>query len=258
MKNSILLPQLRRFLPGLAALAFAVALAATPAHAQRPTGVAGPTLVGTVVESGTGKPLAYAMVAVTSGGLPTLTDSTGVFRITGLPVGVHNVTASQLGYSRLTLPVVVGEGMEPVVFQLFPDPIALEGIKVMGDRFRGRRNALAVSSQGYSADRLRQTPALSVMDFLATDGKLSPAICPGRSNQQFLGCFNRRGQVIEPQVFLDEAPLMGGMSQLEGYNPSDFYLIEVIGNGLMIRAYTHGYIDQTSKNPRALEPIIIR
>ena len=255
MKNSFALSQLRRRIPIAAGLALCAALAAAgPALAQQPAD--GPILVGTVIDSGSGQPLAYAMVAVQSVALPTLTDSTGVFRIAGLPAGVHNVTASQLGYSRLTLPVVVGPTMEPVEFKLFPDPIALEGIKVMGDRFRGRRNALPVASQGYNADRLRMSPALNVMDFLSTDAKLSPAVCPGR--QQALGCFNRRGAVVQPQVFLDEAPLVGGMSQLEGYHPSDFYLIEVISNGLMIRAYTHGFMDQMSKNPRALEPIIIK
>ena len=143
MKNAPVLSQLHRRVPAVLGLALAAAFCVTaPAFAQQPGVPTGPILVGTVIDSGTGQPLAYAMVSVQSGGLPTLTDSTGVFRIAGLPVGVHNVTASQLGYSRLTLPVVVGEGMEPVEFKLFPEPIALEGIKVMGDRFRGRRNAL--------------------------------------------------------------------------------------------------------------------
>jgi hypothetical protein len=246
-----------RRLVGLAALALCATLSAQPARAQQPAAsTSGPIVVGTVVDSGTGRPLPYAMVQPQAGGLPTLTDSTGVFRLAGLAPGVHNLTASQLGYSRLTLPVVVGGTMEPVEFKLFPDPIALEGIEVMGDRFRGRRNALPIASQAYNQLRLQRSPALNIMNFLESDAKLSPAVCPGR--QQFVGCFNRRGQVVVPEVFLDEAPLMGGLSQLEGYPVNAFYLVEVIGNGLMIRVYTQGFMDRMSKNPRALEPIILK
>jgi hypothetical protein len=245
----------RRLRPLAAALGLCASLGwPQTVLAQQPA--AGPPIVGTVIDSGTGRPLPYAMIAAEAGALPTLTDSTGVFRLAGLPPGIHNLTASQLGYSRLTLPVVVGAGMEPIEFKLFPDPIALEGISVMGDRFRGRRNALPIASQAYNQDRLRISPALNLMDFLETDAKLSAAVCPGRTQSR--GCFNRRGQVVVPAVFLDEAPLIGGVAQLEGYPVNAFYLIEVIGNGLMIRAYTQGFMDQMSKNPRALEPIIIR
>jgi hypothetical protein len=243
--------------PSLIAFVALLALAAArPALAQQPAQASGPVVVGTVVDSGTGNPLAYAMIAVEGRTLPTLTDSIGVFRVGGLPPGVYNLTASQLGYARLTLPVVVGPQMEPIEFKLFPDPIALEGIQVMGDRFRGRRNALPVSAQAYGQERLQRSPALSMMDFLETDAKLSAAICPGRAAVR--GCFNRRGTVVQPQVFLDEAPLMGGLSQLEGYPVNAFYLVEVIANGLMIRAYTQGFMEQMSKKPRALEPIILR
>jgi hypothetical protein len=243
-------------IPLLIGAGILAALTVRPVAAQQPAASAdGPVVVGTVVESGTGRPLAYALVAQERG-LPTLTDSAGVFRLSGLGPGVHNITASQLGYSRLTLPVAVGPGMEPVKFELFPDPIALEGIQVMGDRFRGRRNALPMASQAYNVDRLRMTPSLTVLDFLQTDAKLMPAVCPGR--QQYVGCFNRRNQVVVPQVYLDESPLPAGLAQLEGYHPSDFYLMEVIGNGLMIRAYTHGFMEQMSRNPRALEPIIVK
>jgi hypothetical protein len=256
MTTSLFRPTTRRL--AILALALAAPLAAPRAAlAQQPAAPAGPGLVvGTVVETGTGRPLAYAMVQVEGNILPTLTDSAGVFRIQGLTAGVHNLTASQLGYSRLTLPVVVGAGMEPLRFELFPDPIAIEGIKVMSDRFRGRRNSVPVSAQGYDQNRLRMSPTLDLMGFLETDAKLSAALCPGRIQSR--GCFNRRGQVVVPQVFLDEAPLPGGMTQLEGYHPSDFYLVEVIGNGLMIRAYTHGFMEQMSRKPRALEPIILR
>lgn len=239
----------------LIALAALSGLTARDASAQQPE-PPGPVVVGRVVDSGSGTPLPYAIVNGESGRPLVVTDSAGVFRMSGLPPGVHNLTASQLGYSRLTLPVAVAEGMEPVEFKLFPDPIAIEGIKVMGDRFRGRRNALPIAAQAYDQIKLQRSPAMTVMDFLQVDARLTPALCPGRGGQVY--CFNRRNQVVQPQVFLDEAPLVGGLSQLEGYNPRDFYLVEVIGQGLMVRVYTHGFMEQMSRNPRALEPIILK
>lgn len=240
--------------------ALALLLGGRPALAQQPTSSlsSGPILVGKVVDSGTGKGLAYAVVTLDKGEPHVITDSTGTFRFGGLQKGIYNLTATQLGYARLTLPVVVSDNPEPVTFQLFPDPIALEGIKVMGDRFRGRRNALPVASSAYDHDRLERSPALNVMDFLALEGKLSPAMCPGIGQGNSMYCFNRRGSVVQPQVFLDEAPLPAGMTQLEGYHPNDLYLVEVISNGLMIRAYTKAFMDRLSKNPHALEPIILK
>jgi hypothetical protein len=253
-------PKRSRRARALLAAAFALApfVPLRPLAAQQPALAAGPILVGKVVDSGTGKGLAYALVAVSTGEPHVVTDSTGTFRFPGLQRGVVNLTATQLGYARLTLPVVVAEGAEPVEFKLFPDPIALEGIKVMGDRFRGRRNSIAAASSAYDHERLERSPSMSVIDFLANEGKLSPAACPGPGQGNAMYCFNRRGQVVTPQVFLDEAPLTGGLSQIDSYHPNDLYLLEVISNGLMVRAYTKAFMDRLAKNPHALEPIILK
>jgi hypothetical protein len=250
---------------GLAAASFAalaLLLVARPAAAQQPTtptGLSsGPVLVGKVLDSSTGKGLPYAVVALDKGEPHVITDSTGTFHFPGLRVGIYNMTATQMGYARLTLPVVVAEKAEAVEFKLFPDPVAIEGIKVMADRFRGRLNAITAPSQSYEHDKLEHSTSFNVPDFLANEAMLSPAACPGPGQGNALYCFNRRGQVVQPQVFLDEAPLMGGLSQLDSYHPDDLYRIEVIGNGLMVRAYTRAFVDRLTKNPHALEPIIIK
>jgi hypothetical protein len=198
------------------------------------------------------------MVALDKGEPHVITDSTGTFRFPGLKTGIYNITATQMGYARLTLPVVVAEKSDPVVFQLFPDPVALEGIKVMGDRFKGRLNSIPAPTQSYDHEKLEHATSMNVPDFLANEAMLSPAACPGPGQGNALYCFHRRGQVVQPQVFLDEAPLTGGLSQLDSYHPDDLYRIEIISNGLMIRAYTKAFMDRLSKNPHALEPIILK
>ena len=245
-------------------VALALLLVARPAAAQQPTTPApsslstGPVLVGKVVDSGTGKGLPYAMVALDKGEPHVITDSTGTFRFPGLKTGIYNMTATQMGYARLTLPVVVAEKAEAVEFKLFPDPVALEGIKVMADRFKGRLNSITAPAQSYDNEKLEHSTSMNVPEFLTNEALLSPAACPGPGQGNALYCFNRRGQVVQPQVFLDEAPLMGGLSQLDSYHPNDLYRIEVIGNGLMIRAYTKAFVDRLTKNPHALEPIILK
>lgn len=244
--------------PRLGALALALIIAAArPVVAQQPVSPAsGPILFGIVVDAGNGEPLPYAQVGVANRVNRVLTDSAGVFRLSGLAAGVYNITASQLGYAPMTLPFVVAEGGDPVEFRLFPDPIAIEGIRVMGDRFRGRRNALAVSATGYDRERLLRSSSLNIMEFLENDAHLIAAQCPGR--QPIRACFSRRGQTVVPQVFLDDSPLVGGLSQLGGYNPRDLVLVEVIDQGNMVRVYTQAFMDRLARNPRSLEPIIIR
>lgn len=213
---------------------------------------------GRVVDAGTGEGLPYAMVSAAAGEPHVIADSTGAFLFPGLPRGVQNLTAAQLGYARLMLPVPVAEGAEPVEFRLVPDPVAVAGIEVMGDRFRSRRNALPVASRAFDRSRLESSPARDVLDFLQSEGTLSPQACPGPGQRERMYCFYRRGQVVQPQVYLDEALLAEGMVQLDGYLLTDFYLLEVIGGGTMIRAYTKSFLDRLARSPRALAPIVLR
>src|SRR5262245_26796161 len=57
------------------------------------------SITGTVTDSSTKAPLAGALVSLEGTALSAAADSTGTFRITGVPVGTHTVLISYLGHA---------------------------------------------------------------------------------------------------------------------------------------------------------------
>ena len=96
--------------PTLLAALLVLAAPLAPAHAQDPAGV-----VGTVVDSATGRPLAAAVVAI--GRTEVLTDSAGRFRLPGIAPGRAQLSVQQLGYAGRTLTLTVAAVMAPLAIQ---------------------------------------------------------------------------------------------------------------------------------------------
>jgi hypothetical protein len=149
---------------------------------------------------------------------------------------------------------------EPVQIGLEPKPVMLDGISVVADRIElmqrrltSRRRAFAQASRAFEQDRLMRSAAFDMAEFLYLEASLAPAPC-GRGR---LGsaCVLRRGQSIEPRVYIDEAPVLGGLEQLASYQPHDLYLVEVYSLGLEIRAYTHMFMERMARRPMPLIPI---
>lgn len=92
------------------------------------------SLRGSVIDAGSGTPLHGAAVSVitTDTTIATATDSTGHFRFSGLPTGIHRVRASHLGYASAELPEMwVRAGKEEVLeLALHPAPTALAEAEV--------------------------------------------------------------------------------------------------------------------------------
>jgi hypothetical protein len=65
----------------------------------------------------------------------------------------------------------------------------------------------------------------------------------------------RRGSLAQPKVYIDEAPVIGGLSFLAMFKPYELYAVEVFSGGLEIRAYTHWYMERMAEEPRLLWPI---
>jgi hypothetical protein len=73
-----------------------------PAQAQQsPTA----TLTGRVYDAKTGQPLPFATVFLNNTARGTTADSTGTYRLTGVPLGTHELIASQLGYAPARQPL---------------------------------------------------------------------------------------------------------------------------------------------------------
>ena len=85
-------------------------------------------VIGQVVESGTGAPIANAVVELLGFGR-TLTSESGTYRFEGVPGGVYELRAAALGYSALSRTVNVVENTR-VRFELDVEPLALDSIVV--------------------------------------------------------------------------------------------------------------------------------
>lgn len=98
-----------------------------------------------------------------------------------------------------------------------------------------------------------RSAAFDMAEFLYLEASLYPAPC--RRGRLGSACVLRRGQPIEPRVYIDEAPVAGGLEQLATYQPHDLYLVEVYSLGLEIRAYTHMFMERMARRPMVLIPI---
>lgn len=233
----------------IVSLAFvAVALVARNGAAQE-TASQPIQLVGTVV-SPAGTPLVGALVSVTGQDLGSLTDAKGRFSLPKVAPGTVSLTAEQLGYDTLTVDRTATAGV-PVTLTMTPKPVLLEGLHVVVNRFKQRRESTAFTVQEWGRKDLATTAQVSMRDFIRGTMGLSTVPCPAYSVSDV--CVFRRDYRFEPTVYINEMPVMGGLDYLETYRPSDFYMIESYGNGAEIRAYTMGFMARAAKT--RLHPI---
>jgi hypothetical protein len=162
-------------------------------------------------------------------------DERGAFRLPNVPPGSYLLLAQRMGYEGLYVHVDVRAEMEPVVVRLRPDPVVLEGITVINDRLRRRRNAYPRVVWTFDENQVRRTGLPDLFTFLQYEASLG---------------FSR----MQPRVYIDDQYLICGLDIISAYHPSQFYLVEVYGRGLQIRAYTHEYVERQARRPRMIEP----
>lgn len=236
---------IRPSLAVLAALAFAA-----PANAQSDTAVK-QTLSGIVVDATTGTPLVGVWLGIDGSRSQAYTDRDGRFAIHGVQSRGFTVSASQLGYKDASI-YVEAIGDEPMRIELQPDPIVLQGIRVVSNRLAARRNAIATSVRAYGAAELATSPSFDAYDFMRA--RLFTAPCPALSFSRL--CVRRRGSVVEPVVFVDDARYIGGFDVLLGWDMQSLYSIEVIASGMQIRIYTKHFAERLAQGKARLMPVI--
>ncbi len=239
---------------GLAAyVAFALAHAwgVSPASAQdrEPAcGEGSARIVGVVIDAATDVPLSGAYLSVTGTDRGSLTTDDGRFLLCGMGAGPQLLAAERLGYGTRQLPVVANAESDPVLVRLQPDPILMEGLEIVTNRFERRRRAVTTIVRAYDQESLATSP-WSVADFVdSRPGVMAMPCGVGK-------CVYSRGSMIEPRVYLDEFRLLGGWVELESIPTSQLYMLEVYGHGRHIRAYTHGFMERAAKTRLAPFPI---
>ena len=207
---------------------------------------------GSVVDASSGEPVSQAMVSVEEASWGVFTGSDGTFRIEGVAPGSHVLVAERLGYRPTTTRIAVGDVDEAgIELRMDPDPLLLEGVQVVSNRFKRRRNATATSVDAFQQDDLLGSQYVSVAEFIEARAGVPMVNCPARFLQ--FDCALVRGRAQPVSVYIDEAPVFAGLDQLDAYLPGDLYLLEIYGRGRHIRAYTHGFIERAAE--RRIWPI---
>lgn len=229
---------------GLAALA--TALLATNASAQndRFSDAAPFQLFGHVVDAETGTALVGAWVGLSGTDMGSLTNEEGRFRIPDMTPGPLALTVEHLGYETRAWTGSIGNDDDALTIGLTAEPILLEGLQVVTDRFRARRNGSAMSVFAYDPSDLATSPARTALDFIELNSAAYLTSCNGQFSDQ---CLYLRGRSVEPVVYIDEMPLLGGLSYLETFAPWEFHMIEVYSGGRHIRAYTPSYMERAAR-----------
>jgi hypothetical protein len=211
-------------------------------------------VVGTVVDASTGRPVFAASVALRDTRKLAYTDSAGRFVLQRVNGGPAVLEVEQLGYHDAASSIEVGPATAPITIVLQPDPVLLKSITVLSDRFARRRNSVVMSVRSFDRQAILTSGAYDMRDFLATRSGVFGIPCTAGAyyygvgfggaglgtEANALGCVFVRGQVVRPSVWIDDRPAFA--DELAMYNPQDFFLIEVYGRGVMVRAYTTWWV----------------
>lgn len=95
-------------------------------------------IMGKVIDASTDEGIPFANVLIDGTSLGAASDVEGNFVILNIPPGLYNVTASYIGYQKVTIKdITVNVGFTTSLdFKLNPGEITLEAVVVQGDRDR--------------------------------------------------------------------------------------------------------------------------
>ena len=159
---------------GLGLLAVGVAtvglLAARPAHGQPPGSVR-----GTVVDEGSGAPLAAAVVTLEELGMSVTTGPDGTFNIDDVPAGNYRLTVTREGFAPLTSRVTVTAGVPVRLDPRLPVAEFEERVQVTAVR-----SELALAEESDTGSRL----GLRAIDIPASINVIDSAVMETRGYQR--------------------------------------------------------------------------
>ena len=245
-----------------AALLFAPRLAGQNFDSEDYVGRA--RIVGRVVDAETGTPLLGARVSIPGLEKHAVTNRDGRFLLADLAHGRYSVAVEQLGFSIWQDVLEAEQPGSAAIVRMVPDPIQLTGLEVSADRFRQRIRSAPVRVKVIDSEALAEHDGFPLAGLLTSKANLFLGFCSKTvmigpkmsckaewhehgyamhpSNPYDDRCVRGRGR---PNVYLDEAPLIGGLARLEEYPLDLLYRIEVY-DGIHIRAYTRHFMRRSA------------
>lgn len=221
--------------------------------AQEPEDFGTTTLRGQVFDVTTGAPLYGAFVAPRGLRTGFLTDSLGNFALKLRSGAAFHLYAELLGYETVELDVPRTDARRTIRIGLRPDPIMLEGVTALVDRFERRRSFFDGSVRAYARERLLTAGGQDALQFVSSrTGLVRPCV-----GDPLNYCVWRRGRLHTMRICIDEVLAFQGARELELYAPQDFYLLEVFDRGVEVRAYTEDYVERAVSRGIPLRPLIM-
>lgn len=208
-------------------------------------GLAAPTsgqertvLRGHVVDAVSQEPLQGVHMTASLSGLSVLTDSLGDFSLSFIRDWGYELIVGAMGYQpvRITLGPEAEQGSTTI--QLHRDPEALAGLAVLHDRLEQRRRRRGNRIRLIEHDELALSTESSAYALVRQIATAHP--CDDQRDLCRLG----RSRV---RICIDDVSPSAGARELEAYEPSDLWLIEVFNNGSRVRVYSRWFIDQIAR-----------
>lgn len=224
--------------------------------AQGASGQDHPPLRGKVLDAETGNPIHGAFVSFSASGRGVFTDSLGFFGLPSESPAPYKVRVTQLGYHGLEREVTPENVGRPVMVQLAPDPIEMEGLTVLARRLSERRmGPFGVGEFLNQADLLSAPDGsgydlvVRMMPFAQRCDMETEALClAGRTamgeRRQMTVCVD--GQRVAPD-FIETA--------LQGVRPQTLYLVEVYSRAGEVRMYSPAYVERMMGAGASLPPL---
>jgi hypothetical protein len=227
-------------------------LLARPSVGQELDGGTTTRIQGEVLDLETGAPLPGAFVAPRGLRTGFLADSLGRFVLHLPSAPVHYLYVERLGYVTSELDVGAVEGERPLQILLRPDPVLLDGIEVLANRWDRRRRFFDGSVRVFEQADLVRSGAMDMLSLVKSRAGAHVRRC-GPGGLEF--CVWRRGRLRRMDVCLDEMHLFDGGRALETFSPQDFYMVEVYDRGMQVRVYTEHFVAQAASRGLPVRPL---
>ena len=267
MTRNSLARSLRNGAGGLCLALMAGLAFATVAEAQ--TG----TVVGTVTDGGSGRPLQSAQVYIEGTGVGTLTNSSGRYVLLSAPVGEHTITLQLVGYRAASQTVTIAvDATVTVNFAAAITAISLDEVVVTGAGVATERRKLGNTIATIDASAVENAPVTDFSQMIA--GREPGVVLLPSSGYTGEGARIRiRGsasltQLNEPIVYVDGVRVnrlsvqnfngQGSPSRLDDIPPESIERIEILKGAAAATLYgteaSNGVIQIFTKRGRVGTP----
>lgn len=207
-------------------------------------GIAAGSIRGRVVDAGNRQALDAAQVVIEGVQIGMLTDESGSFVLTGVPVGTHVLRVSRIGYRSTRREVSIVAGVESSIdMDLSREVLSLDGVVVTGTPGRVERRAVGnVVEQIPVAEIVEAGQVLTVeqaLNMRVPGVMLMPA--PGSVGEDSAPLRIRGSSSVslpnDPIFYMDGVRInsgrsfpraTGAVSRLNDINPADIESVEVI------------------------------